>query len=159
MPVDIGLKYDERIGVVHILNTLLADFYTIYTTVWSYHWNLTGPFFGPLHTMFGEEYEAVQTMIDNIAERSRALGGRPDGSLSSIVKRTRLKENQGEFPSAEEMVTNLLADYEQLVRFARKDERLCDGKYHDRVTSNFIMNLVEKLEKFSWKLRATSKKG
>ena len=40
-----------------------------------YHWNVTGPMFQTLHVMFETHYTELALVVDEIAERIRALGG------------------------------------------------------------------------------------
>ncbi len=40
------------------------------------HWNVTGPTFGQLHDLFGEQYEELASGVDDIAERLRQQGAK-----------------------------------------------------------------------------------
>ena len=60
-----------------MLNALLADEYVLYTKTRNYHWNVVGPQFNDLHKLFGEQYEAIDEFVDDIAERAHP--GRPRG--------------------------------------------------------------------------------
>ena len=53
---------------------LLADSYTLYLKTHNFHWNVTGPMFSTLHTMFETQYTELALAVDEIAERIRALG-------------------------------------------------------------------------------------
>lgn len=61
-------------AVVEALDLLLADSYTLYLKTHSYHWNVTGPMFTTLHTLFEQQYTELALAVDEIAERIRALG-------------------------------------------------------------------------------------
>src|SRR5882724_7011621 len=84
MNVNIGITDDNRQRVVAILNTLLADEYLLYTKTRNFHWNVTGPQFNDLHKFFEAQYEALDDVIDEVAERVRALGGRAAGTLEEF---------------------------------------------------------------------------
>ena len=56
------------------LARLLADTYAVYLKTHGYHWNVRGPAFASLHTLFMTQYTEMWTAIDEIAERIRALG-------------------------------------------------------------------------------------
>jgi starvation-inducible DNA-binding protein len=73
MKPKIGIADDMRRGVVEILSTLLADEYLLYTKTRNYHWNVEGMQFNDLHKFFEAQYEALDEVIDDVAERARSL--------------------------------------------------------------------------------------
>ena len=119
MNTNIGLTDEQRDGVVSILNTLLADVYLMYTKTRNYHWNVVGPQFNDLHKFFEVQYEALNDIVDEVAERARSLGGNATGTLVEFLKQTRLQEAAGEYPEASEMIAHLLADHETTIRNLR----------------------------------------
>jgi starvation-inducible DNA-binding protein len=154
MEPELGLKGKDREGVIAILNGILADEFILYTETRNYHWNVSGPQFGGLHKFFEEQYNALNDIVDEVAERARTIGGRSFGTLAEFSKYARLKENPGEVPPARDMVGRLLKDHEALIRQLRQDLETCVGKYHDVGTNNFLTDLMNKHEKMAWMLRA-----
>jgi len=153
MNPNIGLSEEERVAVVKILNALLADEYVLYTKTRNYHWNVLGPQFNDLHKFFEEQYTELNVVVDDVAERARSLGGWSFGTLSEFSQHARLKEHPGQHPNAREMIANLLADHETIVRQLRKDLEAAE-KHHDMGTNDFLTGLMEKHEKMAWMLRA-----
>jgi starvation-inducible DNA-binding protein len=151
---NIGLTDDARKGVVEILNSRLCDEYTLYTKTRKYHWNVVGPRFHQLHEFFKEQYETLDEMVDDVAERARHLGGKSYGTMEEFVHHSSIKEDPGEYPDAQTMISNLLKDHETVIQTLRKSVDECEEKYHDPVTSNFFQDAVEKHEKMAWMLRA-----
>ena len=47
--------------VTQALKAVLADSYVLYLKTQNYHWNVTGPSFHALHTMFEEQYNDLFT--------------------------------------------------------------------------------------------------
>ena len=154
MGVDIGIPEDSRQKVIDILNTLLADEFLLYTKTRNYHWNVTGPQFNDLHKFFESQYEALDEVIDAVAERARALGGRAAGSLEEFRKLARLGEEVGKVPAARDMLAGLLADHEALARSLRADVATVTDKHKDTGTADFLTGLLEQHEKSAWMLRA-----
>lgn len=72
--VNIGITADDRAKVASELSKVLADSYTLYMMTHNFHWNVTGPMFNTLHTMFMDQYTELWQALDLIAERIRALG-------------------------------------------------------------------------------------
>jgi starvation-inducible DNA-binding protein len=55
--------------VVDELSKLLANSYTLYLKTQNYHWNVTGPMFTTLHTLFETQYTELAMAVDELAER------------------------------------------------------------------------------------------
>jgi starvation-inducible DNA-binding protein len=155
MKLNIGLNDQQREGVAQILNALLADEYVLYTKTRNHHWNITGPHFSTLHALFQTQYEELDDIIDEVAERVRALGGPAAGTLTEFLKLARLKEHSGQKLNAQEMIAALLADHEAVIRQLRSDLDACVSKHGDTGTSDFLTGLMEKHEKTGWMLRST----
>ena len=154
MSPNVGLLEEQREGVVVILNTLLADEFLLYTKTRNYHWNVVGPQFNDLHKFFEAQYNELDEIIDDVAERSRALGGNAIGTLTEFLQYTRLKEETGHYPEARDMIATLLADHEAMISQLRVDLDICGEQYHDAGTNDFLTGLMEQHEKMAWMLRA-----
>ena len=72
--MDIGISDKDRAAIAKGLSHLLADTYTLYLTTHNFHWNVKGPMFNSLHTMFMAQYTELWNAVDPIAERIRSLG-------------------------------------------------------------------------------------
>jgi starvation-inducible DNA-binding protein len=154
MSTNIGLTPKQREGVVAILDALLADEYVLYTRTRNYHWNVVGPQFNDLHKFFEAQYEALNVVVDEVAERARTLGGRALGTLTEFLEAARLKEQPRRVPEAREMIGDLLADHEAVIRSLRGDLQTALDRHGDAGTSDFLTGLMEKHEKMAWMLRA-----
>ena len=154
MKPNLGLTEHDGQEVVRILNTLLADEYVLYTRTRNYHWNVVGPQFNDLHKFFERQYEELNDIVDDVAERARTLGGKALGTLVEFTKTTRLRERAGEYPDARGMIGDLLADHESIVKQLRADLVTAMDKHGDAGTSDFLTGLMEKHEKMAWMLRA-----
>ena len=118
---DIGVKDDARKKLVETLNMRLCDEYVLYTKTRKYHWNVVGPRFSQLHEFFEEQYEIIDGMIDEVAERARQLGGKSLGTLDEFVRHSSLNEDPGQNPDAQTMISNLLKDHETIIKTLRKN--------------------------------------
>jgi starvation-inducible DNA-binding protein len=154
MTLNIGISESNRDSIVKILNAVLADEYVLYTKTRNYHWNVVGPQFNDLHKFFEAQYEALNEVVDDVAERARSLGGKAFGTLAEFSQHTRLKEQPGKQPAALTMVANLQADHETMIRALRADLETVMEKHNDAGTSDFLTGLMEKHEKMAWMLRA-----
>ena len=91
LKIDNGISAKDRKKLADGRAALLADTYTLYLKTHNFHWNVTGPMFNSLHTMFMTQYTDLWTSLDEIAERIRALDHFAPGSgaqfaaLSSVL--------------------------------------------------------------------------
>jgi starvation-inducible DNA-binding protein len=152
--MQIGLSDAQRQGVVTMLTAMLADEYVLYTKTRNYHWNVVGLQFNDLHKFFEAQYNELNIVVDDVAERVRALGGNATGTLAEFLEHTRLPEHPGQYPAAPAMLTNLLADHETVIRQLRVDLETSVDTYHDAGTNDFLTGLMEQHEKMAWMLRA-----
>jgi starvation-inducible DNA-binding protein len=157
--INIELSKQARHGVIEILNRILCDENILYIKAKNYHWNVIGPDFSERHTFFRGQYEILDEIIDEVAERIRDLNGKSLGTYSEYLEHGRLKESPGEYPNDITMISNLLANHEQVIRTLRKDADRCEDEYHDMGTNDFLIGLMEKHEKMAWMLRAHLDKG
>jgi len=150
----IGLLEKNQVKVVDILNKVLANEFVLSVKTRNYHWNVIGPNFSELHKFFDEQYGQLDDIIDQVAERSRALGEKSIATMTEFMVKTSLKEKPKQYPDALQMVFNLLQDHKVIIRNLRKDLETCASEYNDMGTSNFLTDLMEKHEKMAWMLRA-----
>ena len=154
MKPNIGLPDKSRDAVVRILNVLLADEYVLYTRSRNFHWNVVGPGFSELHAFFQTQYEALDDIVDEVAERTRALGGTAAGSLGEFLKLARLKESPVGPKDGPAMLAALLEDHEAVIQALRRDLGIVGEKHGDAGTNDFLTGLMERHEKMAWMLRA-----
>jgi len=154
MKIDIGLNDAQRKPVIDLLNRLLADEVTLYVKTRNFHWNVEGPDFGELHKFFEAQYEELDEIMDEVAERARALGGYAAGSLAEFTAAARLKEVKGGAVPAREMLAQLLADHQALIRTLRSDASQVGEQHGDAGTEDFLVGLMEQHEKMAWMLRS-----
>jgi starvation-inducible DNA-binding protein len=137
-------------GVVDALSTLLASSYTLYLKTHNYHWNVTGPMFTTLHTLFETEYTELALAVDEIAERIRALKARAPGSYAAFLKLSSVKEETGA-PDAKKMVRNLVADQGTVVADAQRLIAEAEAA-HDQPSLDLATRRVQIHEKNAWML-------
>src|SRR5690606_28829488 len=73
----------DRETVEH-MNSLLANEFSLFTKTLNYHWNVTGPHFLAIHKFLDDHYHSLLEVMDETAERIRALGGFPIGTIKEF---------------------------------------------------------------------------
>lgn len=152
-PINIGLSESNRADMATALQKLLADEYVLYTKTLNFHWNVEGKHFGPLHTLFNDQYEKLQSIIDNIAERIRAIGLFAHATMREFLSVSSLAEKIDYFPDDITMLSLLLEDHEAVIQTIRNANDLA-VKINDGGSNNFLSGLLEIHEKIAWTLRA-----
>jgi len=139
-------------AIVGALSTLMADSYTLYLKTHNYHWNVTGPMFTSLHTLFETQYTELALAVDEIAERIRALGAFAPGSYSAFAKLTAVKEETGR-PVAKEMILNLVSDQDTVTASARAVIEAAEAA-RDQGSADLATRRLAVHEKNAWMLRS-----
>ncbi|MBP6558875.1 MAG: DNA starvation/stationary phase protection protein [Burkholderiaceae bacterium] len=150
--IDIGITEANRKKIAEGLSALLADSYTLYLMTHNFHWNVTGPQFNSLHTMFMGQYTEQWNALDIIAERIRALGFPAPGTYKEFVRLASIKEVDG-VPKANDMVRHLVAAQEATARTARKLFPVVDAA-NDQPTADVLTQRIDVHEKTAWMLRS-----
>lgn len=153
MKPNIDITDANRQKIADLLNTLLADEYVLYTKTRNAHWNIEGSNFIGLHKFFEEQYEALDEIIDSVAERIRKLGHYSVASLKDFIELTHLSEGE-ELNNEKESVSLLLQDHETVINSIRKHIPVINDEYKDAGTADFITGLMEEHEGMAWMLRA-----
>jgi starvation-inducible DNA-binding protein len=153
IPINIGISEGDRRAIAGGLSQLLADTYTLYLTTHNFHWNVTGPMFNTLHTMFMAQYTELWTAVDPIAERIRSLGHPAPGSYAQFVELASIPDAPATPPKALEMVAILVAGHEAVARTARSIFPLAD-KAGDEPTADLLTQRLTVHEQTAWMLRS-----
>lgn len=151
--INIGLSERDRAAIAKGLNRVLADTFGLYLTTHNFHWNVTGPHFNSLHTMFMEQYTELWTAIDTLAERIRSLGFYAPGSYKEFAQLASVPDAPIVPPRAEEMVRILVIGHETTARTARELFPLLD-KASDEPSADLLTQRVQSHEQTAWMLRS-----
>ena len=152
MELNIGIDQEQRREIASGLSRLLADSYTLYLKTHNYHWNVTGPQFNTLHTMFEDQYTELAAAVDEIAERIRALGIKAPGSYSAFTDLTDIAEGSGD-ENAEEMLRQLVIGQETVARTAREAFPAAEAA-SDEPSADLLTQRMQIHEKNAWMLRS-----
>ncbi|MDQ2069077.1 Dps family protein [Natronospira bacteriovora] len=146
------MKKPGNEAVVEALSTLLASSYTLYLKTHNYHWNVTGPMFTTLHTLFETQYTELATAVDEIAERIRTTGAYAPGSYSAFARLSTIEEETGQ-PKAEEMIRTLVSDQETIADAARHLIEAAEAA-SDQASADLATRRLDIHEKNAWMLRS-----
>ena len=135
------------------LRTVLADTFVFYFRVHSFHWNVTGILFYPMHQYFGNLYVELFDAVDPIAEQIRALQELAPASLLELLVPCTLKHEPTTPGTVQEMITELLEHNARVLQSLYAAHDAAESEQHDGVV-NFIEDRIDKHAKIAWQLRA-----
>lgn len=141
-----------------LLNEIFANTSVLLMQTLNYHWNIVGAEFHDYHLLFDKQYNQLFADMDKIAERVRAVQGQALGSFKNILAVATIKEDSGKVIKPQQMITNLLKQYEVIIEQIRASLVTLDKKTTDFGTINFLEELLTQHEKTAWMLRSLNEK-
>ena len=141
--------------IVAELQKVLADTFILYFKTHSFHWNVEGPYFQQLHTMFEEQYNELWNATDEIAERIRSLDSYAPNTYASLIDIASLKETS-QTPDASGMLSILESDNQAIVKTIYQALRVAE-EAGDEATTDMMIERSQIHEKAAWMLRSSQK--
>jgi starvation-inducible DNA-binding protein len=147
-----SLSTDATTQLADALNQCVAETAVSTMLAQSFHWNVTGMAFGPLHDLFQKIYEDHFVAQDDLAERIKALGAHAEGTLAGMLKRSKVSETEGA-PAAEVMIRLMKEAQETLAETLAGAGELA-AQHSDTLTEDLCIARGQTHEKFAWMLRS-----
>lgn len=145
---------NARTKNISFLNGILSNEYALFTKTLSYHWNITGPRFKTIHTFLEDQYKVLLTMMDDVAERVRVLGGVPISRMDDFSKRSTLNDSLSSDTSSDIMINDLFRDHlliQEQIKIVLKEKNVFND---DPGTEDFLVGVLKEHEKISWMLKS-----
>jgi starvation-inducible DNA-binding protein len=156
MKTNIGLSLKNRQKVVNELSILLADEFVLCTKTKHAHWNVAGIDFVEKHLFFQSQFEQLDIIVDEVAERIRSLDHYAPGSLKQFLQLTHLTEvSIGDKNDSHSFIKDLLVDHESMIIHCREYIRLFGTDLEDYGSADFVTKLLLTHEKMAFFLRAS----
>jgi starvation-inducible DNA-binding protein len=119
---------------------------------------MSGPHFRDYHLLLDEHGDQIFAMTDPIAERVRKLGGMTIHSIGHIARLQRIKDNDADYVTPEDMLAELREDNKQLTGSLRETHDLCD-EHNDVATASLIEVWIDETERRVWFLYEAGRRG
>lgn len=152
------LPAKTRTGSVTLLNQALADLTDLYTQTKQAHWNVKGTDFFQLHELFDETAAVLLPFIDEVAERTTALGGLATGTVRMAAATSKLPELDLELTSGVELLQAVADRYGATANFVRGAIDRAD-EAGDADTADLMTEISRELDKRLWFLEAHLQEG
>src|SRR5258708_108872 len=153
MKANIGIPESNLQSIALELNKVLADEFILHAKTRNYHWNVEGSNFMEMHKFYESQFEQLDEIIDNVAERIRQVGHYGEARLKDYLELSHLEEQEYSNKQNEQL-KNLLEDHESIIMNLRKLINLFTDKYKDAGTTDFVTGLMEQHEKMAWFIRS-----
>jgi starvation-inducible DNA-binding protein len=110
---------------------------------------MSGRHFRDYHLLLDEHADQIFAMTDVIAERGRKIGGQTLRSIGDISRRQRLRDDDKESLSPQEMLSELRDDNSQLTGYMRGTHEIC-ARHNDVATTSLIEVWIDETERRTW---------
>lgn len=131
-----------------LLKEAMALEFKLYLKTWSFHWNVESGSFKELHDLFGGQYEELQGMVDDLAERLRQLGEKVQMPLSSSIPA---------HSKASTMIDELLLSHQAISKKIIGEYVPATEKAGDYGTMDMLIKMAQWHDKQEWFLRSFEK--
>ena len=143
------LKTNAAKTVAQALNGLLADSFALYIKTKNFHWHVSGPHFRDYHLLLDEQAAEIFAVTDDIAERVRKTGNTTLRSIGDIARHQSIRDNDSDFVTAADMLSELRDDNLKLVEALRDAKDIADTA-RDNATSAMIDDWTDQAERRAW---------
>lgn len=145
-------KTAAQTQVAKHLSWVLSDTYVLMVKTHAYHWNVTGPLFPQLHSLFDGQYNELFEAADDLAERIRALDVAAPVSMHAFLQHTEVKEAT-EVPDATGMLMDLLVNHQNL---RARIVEACDyaASHGDKGSEDLLIGRLRAHDKAIWMLQS-----
>lgn len=135
------------------LKKVLANAYVFQAQAQSFHWNVTGMFFKPLHDLFGEIYDDTHGSVDVFAEYIRIQNELAPRSLAEIYSNASIKELEYVPGTARDMIQALVTNNAIMIDSLNMLFTAADGA-NKQAVADYVASRLDVHEKWQWMLRS-----
>ena len=155
-----SLGADARRDISGALNALLADFFALYLGRREELplARFRPPFPRDYHLLLDEQADQLYATTDPIAERVRKLGGMTLRSIGHIARLQRVADNDAEYVTPLDMISELREDNAQLADRMRETHGVCE-EHGDVATASLLEVWIDEAERRTWFLFETTRPG
>jgi starvation-inducible DNA-binding protein len=146
-PSDIHMESVREISGA--LNILLADVFALYLKTKNFHWHMSGPHFRDYHLLLDDHGDQLYAMTDDIAERVRKIGAVTIRSIGEIARLQRVKDNEADYVTPQDMLSELRQENETLVLRMLAVHTVCD-EASDVATASLLENWIDQAQRRIW---------
>ncbi|MGQ0533860.1 MAG: DNA starvation/stationary phase protection protein Dps [Caulobacteraceae bacterium] len=147
------LPDNTRKAMIALLNARLVDAIDLRLGLKQAHWNVKGPTFIALHELFDEIQGRVAEFVDDIAERSVALGGVVNGTTQGVASGSKLDGYPANITAEKD---HIVAVSDRLAAFGKLSRQAIDtaDEAGDKDTADLFTGVSRQIDKDLWMVEA-----
>lgn len=127
----------------------------MYHSLQACHWNIKGDLFFDLHSVYGEHYDQLGGMIDELAERIVGLHGHPISNQAEAIRMSFVDHIELNTDAANGYTNNsLLEKYFSMLSEIITTFTAQALQSNDYATAHILMDQSAEIEKLVWKYRS-----
>jgi DNA-binding ferritin-like protein len=142
---ELRLDTDRAEQIVEALNTDIASLYVLYHQLKKHHWNVSGAEFRDIHLFLDEAAESAEDGIDELAERTGAIGGTPIAGAKAAEEYAPVEPENQDVYDVRTSLANDLAMYGDIIESLRDHIELVT-KFGDHATAELLRGVLIDLE-------------
>lgn len=140
-------------NLTQLLRETLGSVFVYAFKAQSFHWNVRGMFFEPLHSLFGMIYEDSFDSIDVFAEYLRIEGVLAPVSLAEIYSYSAVKEETAVPGTAREMIESLITCNQEVIdKLMQLMDAATAAKAHG--IADYVSSRIDSHKKFQWMIKS-----
>lgn len=116
------------------------------------HWNVVGERFKSVHEHLDEIVDSARLYLDQVAERTTAIGLNPDGNAATVAKETALEPLPPDWVSTDDVVAAVVSALGTLSNRFR--DRVKATESADPITQDMLIEITQTLEMQRWMFQA-----
>ncbi len=142
---ELRLDTDRAEQIVEALNTDIASLYVLYHQLKKHHWNVSGAEFRDIHLFLDEAAENAEDGIDELAERTGAIGGTPIAGAKAAEEYAPVEPENQDIYDVRTSLENDLAMYGDIIESVRDHIELVTN-FGDHATAELLRGVLVDLE-------------
>jgi DNA-binding ferritin-like protein len=142
---ELRLDTDRAEQIVEALNTDIASLYVLYHQLKKHHWNVSGAEFRDIHLFLDEAAENAEDGVDELAERTGAIGGTPIAGAKAAEEYAPVEPEDEDIYEIRTSLENDLAMYGDIIESVRDHIELVTN-FGDHATAELLRGVLVDLE-------------
>lgn len=135
------------------LKVVLGNTYVTAAKSQSYHWNVEGKNFKELHSFFGDIYDTLFTMVDDVAEKIRILDVYAPISITEILSYKTIAEDLVRPLTISQMFSNLLSANKSIID-ALKHSFSTATNLNEQGIADYVSGQIDVIAKQNWMIKS-----
>jgi starvation-inducible DNA-binding protein len=151
-PISSPLDEGARLATGAVLQSTLVDLIDLSLLAKQAHWNVVGPQFRSVHLHLDELVALARRYVDEVAERTNAIGVSPNGKARTVVETSGTPDFPDNWVSDVDTIAAIVNILGVLIKRVRR--HIDETDKSDLVTQDLLIDIARELEQQHWMWQA-----